>query len=254
METVLIIGATGNIGVASVLAVLRSKRNVLAVVRNQASANKLFQHIGSRDGITTVEADVMSDQGVQTVVNQVRAGKLPPFQHVYSAGENPMHSALTLLIMRLPAGGAYGATLLQNLSTIDLREFMTINFESNFFAYRATIPYLLEQKGLTSWTLCTGSQGDIGARAAPALTQGALFSMANVACRDNADTNIRFNEVYLGARVEVDSVAKQTGSMKASDFSSVYEEILSRPEIKGCRISVYTHEDLKDLKFRKKLD
>ena len=78
--------------------------------------------------------------------------------------------------------------------------------------------------------------------------------MANVACRENAETNVRFNEVYLATRVEVDAVAKQSGSMKASDFSSVYEEILSRPEIKGCRISVYTHRDVKDLNFGKKLN
>lgn len=70
------------------------------------------------------------------------------------------------------------------------------------------------------------------------MTQGPLFSMANVACRDNAETNIRFNEVYLAVRVEVDSAAVQHGTMKASDFSAVYEQILSRPEIKGV-VSVF---------------
>ncbi|RDW80268.1 hypothetical protein BP6252_04906 [Coleophoma cylindrospora] len=237
METVLVIGATGNIGVAAVQAVLRSGRKVLAVVRNEASAQKLFQHLGTKEGITIVEADILSDQGVKSVVDQVRAGKLPAFQHVYSA-----------------AGGAYGATPLQEIETSDLRKFMTINFESNFFAYRATIPYLLEQKDVKcTYTLCTGSQGDIGARAAPALTQGALFSMANVACRDNADTNVRFNEVYVGVRIEVDVVAEKTGAMKSSDFSSVYEELLSRPEIDCCRVTVYGKDDLKDLKYRKKI-
>jgi hypothetical protein len=78
--------------------------------------------------------------------------------------------------------------------------------------------------------------------------------MANVACRDNAETNVRFNEVYLAFRVEVDPVAVKTGSMKASDFSRVYEEILSRPEIRGCRVSVYGRQDLNDLKYKKKLD
>ena len=56
-ETVLVIGATGNIGVSAVFAALRSGRKVLAVVRNQASAEKLFKAIGSRENITTVEAD-----------------------------------------------------------------------------------------------------------------------------------------------------------------------------------------------------
>jgi hypothetical protein len=82
-----------------------------------------------------------------------------------------------------------------------------------------------------------------------------LFSLANVACRDNATkTNVRFNEIYLACRVEVDSVAARTGSMKASDFSRVYEGILSKPEIRGCRVSVYGTGDLDDLKYKKKID
>lgn len=86
METVLIIGATGNIGIAAIQAVLCSNRNVLAIVRNEASADKMFRLVGMQEGITTVEADITSDQGVQSVVDRVKAGKLPAFQHVYSAG------------------------------------------------------------------------------------------------------------------------------------------------------------------------
>ena len=93
METVLVVGATGNIGVAAILAALRSNRNVLAIVRNQASAAKLFQHVGTQEGITIVEANIMSEHGVQSVVDKVRAGKLPAFQHVYAAGEYPPSSA-----------------------------------------------------------------------------------------------------------------------------------------------------------------
>lgn len=87
METVLVVGATGNIGVAAVIGALRSKRQVLAIVRNQNSAEKLFTHVGTKEGITTVQADVTSDDGVRSVVDQVRAGRLPSFQHVYAAGE-----------------------------------------------------------------------------------------------------------------------------------------------------------------------
>ena len=92
METVLVVGATGNIGVAAIHGALRTKRNVLAIVRNQDSANKLFKHVGTKDGITTVEADVTSETGVQGVVDQVKAGKLPTFQHVYSCGR--LHQTL----------------------------------------------------------------------------------------------------------------------------------------------------------------
>lgn len=59
--------------------------------------------------------------------------------------------------------------------------------------------------------------------------------------------------LYLAIRVEVDEVAQQSGSMNAPDFSTTYKEVLSRLEIKGCCISVYTHKDLNDLKFIKKI-
>lgn len=87
MPTVLVVGASGNIGTSAVLAALHAKFNVLAVVRNQESAEKLFRNAGTRDGITIVEADVMSEQGVRGVVDKVRKGELPAFQHVYAAGE-----------------------------------------------------------------------------------------------------------------------------------------------------------------------
>lgn len=86
-QTVLVIGATGNVGIAAILGALRAGLNVLAVVRNQDSANKIKEHVSEgHDKITVVEADVISDQGVQGVVDKVRAGALPAFQHVFSSG------------------------------------------------------------------------------------------------------------------------------------------------------------------------
>jgi NAD(P)-dependent dehydrogenase (short-subunit alcohol dehydrogenase family) len=88
-EVVLVVGATGNIGVSATIAALRTGRSVLAIVRNPASAEKLFKNVGSSQGITTVEADIASDKGVQSVIEQVKAGKLPAFQHVFASGEFP---------------------------------------------------------------------------------------------------------------------------------------------------------------------
>lgn len=96
MEIVLIVGATGHIGLAAVLAALRSKRNVLAVVRNNDSAQKLIKYVGSSEGITTVEADVLSDSEIN-VVEQVEAGKLPSFQHVWSSGQLPIILQLVVI-------------------------------------------------------------------------------------------------------------------------------------------------------------
>jgi NAD(P)-dependent dehydrogenase (short-subunit alcohol dehydrogenase family) len=87
-ETVLVIGSTGNMGVSAVKAALMAKRNVLAVIRNEGSAAKLIKHVGTSEGITFVVADIVSDTGIKGVVDQVRAGTLPSFQHVYSCGQS----------------------------------------------------------------------------------------------------------------------------------------------------------------------
>jgi NAD(P)-dependent dehydrogenase (short-subunit alcohol dehydrogenase family) len=86
-ETVLVVGATGNIGVSAVKGALSAGRNVLAIVRSQNSADKLIKHIGSSDGITFAEADVTKEDGVKSVVDRVRAGELPAFQHVWCSGK-----------------------------------------------------------------------------------------------------------------------------------------------------------------------
>jgi short-subunit dehydrogenase len=91
MPTVLIVGATGNIGSSAVLATRKLDYHVLAVVRDQKSAEKLFAHVGSSAGITAVEADILSDNGVKYIVERVRQGELPAFQHVYAAGRFGNH-------------------------------------------------------------------------------------------------------------------------------------------------------------------
>ena len=109
MERVLVVGATGNIGVAAIIAALRTKREVLAIVRNQTSAEKLFKHVGTKDGITTVEGDVISETGVEGVVDQVKAGKLPSFQHLYTCGELVLLQCCEMLLLTSAFSGAVGA-------------------------------------------------------------------------------------------------------------------------------------------------
>lgn len=45
--------------------------------------------------------------------------------------------------------------------------------------------------------------------------------MANVACRDNADTNVRFREIYLGSTVIADAVADELGVKEASELAII---------------------------------
>lgn len=84
------------------------------------------------------------------------------------------------------------------------------------------------------------------------MTQGAMYSFSVAAARELADTNIRFNEVYLALRVLFDEVAEQTGVDKVSDFSKNYEFLLERPDIKGARVFVRNKQELHELKFEAK--
>lgn len=119
------------------------------------------------------------------------------------------------------------------------------------------MPYLLEHGGAkATCTLITGGAGEYGLAAATAVAQGGLFTLANVACRENRKTNVRFNEVYLCYRVDYDSVAEELGEatrMKASYFANVYEKILTDESIKGNRISVLGKDDVVNLKMVKKV-
>jgi hypothetical protein len=84
------------------------------------------------------------------------------------------------------------------------------------------------------------------------MSQGALFSFATAACRETAETNVRFNEVYLALRVEVDEDAKAHGVTSASEFAGVYETILDREEIRSSRVWVEKVEDLRNVRFTRK--
>lgn len=65
MDTVFVVEATGNVGISAVIGALNTKRDVLAFVRNEASAEKMFEHVGTRDNTTTVVADIISEAGVE---------------------------------------------------------------------------------------------------------------------------------------------------------------------------------------------
>ncbi|CAN9391287.1 unnamed protein product, partial [Alternaria alternata] len=120
-------------------------------------------------------------------------------------------------------------------------------------AYRATVPYLLAQKHPTStWTLCTGAQGETAFFPVPGMTQGALFTMSTAAARENEKTNVRFNEVYLCFRVEVDEQAEKHGVTSASEFAKVYENLLGDEEVRGARVTVREVGDVGRLVWQRK--
>lgn len=130
---------------------------------------------------------------------------------------------------------------------------LCLSNQASLVAYRDTISYLVEQNSpISTWTICTGSQGDVATHPVPAMTQGALFPMTKAAARENESTNVRFNEIYLSFRVEVDEDAVQHGVTKASAFGNVYEMILANAEVRSSRVRVDDVDDLKKLKYQKK--
>jgi NAD(P)-dependent dehydrogenase (short-subunit alcohol dehydrogenase family) len=233
-QTVLVVGATGNIGVAAVKGALQAGRNVLAIVRNQNSADTLIKNVGTTEDITFVEADVTSDSGVKEVVTKVRQGKLPAFQHVYSS-----------------VGGEYVTEPLESITTDRLRYNFNVTFEANFFAYRDTIAYLREQND-SSFTICTGSQGDLATHPLAAMTQGALYSMCLGAARENLHKPTRFNEVYLGFRVELDEDAGRHNVVSSTEFGAVFKQLLDRSDIRSSRVEMFKPENMKVLKHTRR--
>ena len=119
--------------------------------------------------------------------------------------------------------------------------------------YHYTIPYLLALAHPTStWTICTGAQGDFGLRPVAGIPQGALFSMCVSAARENLETNVRFNELYLAFRVEVDEDAKLHGVVSASEFAKVYEAILAKEEVRSARVRLDDVKDMDVLRFERR--
>ena len=77
--------------------------------------------------------------------------------------------------------------------------------------------------------------------------------MAHAASRENVNTNVRFNEVYLAVRVEVDEEAEKHGVTKASDFAKVYIKLLERQDVRSSRVWIRKPSDIDaDLVFEAK--
>ena len=88
------------------------------------------------------------------------------------------------------------------------------------------------------------------------ISQGALYSMSAVACRELEKTNVRFNEAYLDYRVEYDEQCDGEGNewkMRSSDYAKIYEQILTQKDIEACRVITESPKDLKKIRYEKKL-
>lgn len=101
--------------------------------------------------------------------------------------------------------------------------------------------------------MVTGAACDFGHAGVTAIGQGALVALANVACRELPETNVRFNEVYLSTRVDYDAVVDAGKPVvKASEFGKVYEAVLENKDISAARVTVTDAADIRNIKHHKK--
>jgi hypothetical protein len=97
----------------------------------------------------------MSEDGVQSVVDQVKAGKLPAFQHVYATGEQRepswSRSSLTWVIV----GTLELKSPIHTLDMTAFRKVMNTNLAANFCNY---LQFPLKQTSLIPIQLPTAPQ------------------------------------------------------------------------------------------------
>jgi hypothetical protein len=136
-----------------------------------------------------------------------------------------------------------------------------------FFAvvYRYTIPYLLSLKKPATFTLITGASRNYGTSGITSVNQGALASLCAVGSRELADTNVRFNEVYLAFRVEYDDNLQkgqssipevdwsQIGWARASEFARHYDGILDNEKIRGMQVNIMSKDEMDSSNYEAKI-
>lgn len=131
-------------------------------------------------------------------------------------------------------------------------------------AYKYAVPYLQSLKKPTTFTLITGGARCFGTAGITSVNQGALGSLCAVGARELAETNVRFNEVYLAFRIEYDSNIESGDSSipgvdwgenwsRASEFATVYDRILRDEKIKGKQVNVMSKVDMDGSNYEDKV-
>jgi hypothetical protein len=131
--------------------------------------------------------------------------------------------------------------------------------------YRYTIPYLLSLKKPATFTLITGASRNYGTSGITSVNQGALASLCAVGSRELAETNVRFNEVYLAFRVEYDENLQkgqssipgvdwsQIGWATASEFARHYNGILQNDNLRGMQINIMNKAQMDSSNYEAKI-
>ncbi|CAB4479913.1 NAD(P)-binding protein [Rhizophagus irregularis] len=225
-KTILITGATGNVGSSAVKEFLEQGASVIATSRSKASLDKLTARLQENSVPTKklipITVDISNDQELGKVANQIREKTLPEIDHVISS-----------------SGPWWKFDHLYDVTFEQWNEVMNANVTPHFVTYRNFIPLLLNKPG-SSYTLITGASGlvdEIGPEKIPSgitgISQTVLYGISRVARYETRNNAVRFNELLISYRIEDDDTYKKLVSEgKSSDkltssskFGSIFPKI-----------------------------
>ncbi|KAG9285229.1 hypothetical protein G9A89_002125 [Geosiphon pyriformis] len=192
-QTILITGATGNVGSSAVKAFLEQGATVIAISRSQSSLDKLIANLKSSNvslnekNFHGVLSDVSEDKNLEKVANDIREGRLPEPNHIVSS-----------------SGPWWFLPALHEVTFEKWGEAMKSNFNAHFVIYRNFVPFVLNKPN-TSYTLVTGSAGLSEKTGVTGITQNCLYGLSKVVIHETSEKPIRFNELRISLRIEDDA-------------------------------------------------
>jgi len=252
-KTVLITGATGNVGSSAVKEFLEQGASVIATSRSKASLEKLTEKLQEisipTEKLIPVVVDISNDQEFSKIANQIREKTLPEIDHVISS-----------------TGPWWKYDHLYDVTFEQWNEVMNANVNPHFITYRNFIPFLLNKPG-SSYTLVTGASGLIDEitenipSGITGLSQTVLYGISRVGRYETRNNAVRFNELLIGFRIEDDAtykknvsegkVAENSNKYTSSwKFGSIFPSIAKSNNLKGEVIKIYSTTDQEE--FEKK--
>ncbi|RIA80544.1 hypothetical protein C1645_838511 [Glomus cerebriforme] len=247
-KTVLITGATGNVGSSAVKEFLEQGANVIATSRSKSSLEKLTSKLQEisvpTEKLIPIVVDISNDQELSKIADQIRDKTLPEIDHVISS-----------------SGPWWKYDHLYDVTFEQWNEVMSANVNPHFITYRNFIPFLLNKPG-SSYTLVTGASGlvDVIGNIPSGITgisQCVLFGISRVARFETKDNAVRFNELLIGFRIEDDATYKKYISegkfSESSDivttswkFGSIFLSIAKDNNVKGEVIKIMSTTEKDD--------
>lgn len=176
-QTVLITGATGDIGSACAEMFYEAGATIVLCDMNQSSLNTLAQNFGDKHRIRTLAGDITNPEVIDTITNAVKT--LDGVDH---------------LIM---AAGIYVAQPLISMTDEQYDQTLNVNLRSVFQLSRALLPWIAENGSIVNFSSIAGQRGSRH-HTHYAASKAALVAFGRSLAWEVGSRNIRINSVAPG--------------------------------------------------------